>query len=44
MKFKDVNLQHKNLGFESVFENKNQIFLIDANIFIPLIGQKKIVG
>lgn len=35
MKFKDVNLQHKNLGVVSVLENKNQIFLIDANIFIP---------
>lgn len=35
MKFKDVNLQYKNQGFVSILENRNQIFLIDANIFIP---------
>lgn len=35
MKFKDVKTQQKNLGFMSVLKNKNQVFLIDANIFIP---------
>jgi len=35
MKFKDVNLKYNNLGFISVLKNNNQIFLIDANIFIP---------
>ena len=35
MKFKDVNLQYKNQGFVSILENRNQIFLIYANIFIP---------
>ena len=35
MKFKDVNLQLKNDGLVSILMNSNQLFLIDANIFIP---------
>lgn len=35
MKFKDVNLQLKNDGLVSILKNSNQLFLIDANIFIP---------
>jgi hypothetical protein len=35
MKFKDVNLRQKNQGLITVLQNKNQLFLIDANIFIP---------